>query len=258
MRQVALTTSKGGITRLRTKGAALNDSLFDLENGYVTAARTIRMRPGTRRLHELPPGTKGCVGFRGLLWVFSTTPVMDPPEGIEVVVLRSPDGADREIAEIHFAEPFLGFLYVVAEFDDGNVYHYWLQDAQEWSPDTVYAANSLVRATVDGSPFVFRASRADSPNPVWLPGVARQIGDKVEPTVYNGFFYEAVAVTGASPRSGNTEPLWPTSEGAQVVDSPDITPAPPPAASGATPPPTGTSPEVQGRYSFGDIRFEEP
>ena len=48
MRQFALTTAKGGINRLRDKGNASKDSLYDLLNGYVTQTNSIKPRPGTR------------------------------------------------------------------------------------------------------------------------------------------------------------------------------------------------------------------
>ena len=44
---VTLSAVQAGITRLRTKGGASPESLYDLINGYVTAARTIAPRPGS-------------------------------------------------------------------------------------------------------------------------------------------------------------------------------------------------------------------
>jgi hypothetical protein len=237
MRQVALTTSKGGITRLRTKGAALNDPLYDLVNGYVTAARTIKSRPGTRRIHALPAGTVGLVNFNGRLHVFSTEDIPGIPTGIELVVLRSPDHTEddpRTLTAIHFAKPFLGYLYVVAEFDDGNIYHFWLEEAAEWEANTIYENGALVRPTGGPSPVVFRARRSGSPYPVWEPNVQRDVGDIIEPAVYNNFYYEVVAVAGDRPRSGTIEPTWPPEEGALVTESPDNALAPVSTSTGTT------------------------
>jgi hypothetical protein len=249
MRAVDLTTNKGGINRLRVKGAALQDSLYDLENGYITSARTIKGRPGTRRLHTLPAGTVGLVTFNGRLRTFATTQLSGMPDDVDLTVLRSPDGADRTLARIHFAEPFLGFLYVVAEFDDGNIYHYWLRDAAEWEAETVYDSGTLVRPTTGSTGVVFRAGRAGSSYPRWVAGAARVVGDKIEPAVYNGFYYEVIAVSGENPRSGQEEPDWPAVEGAQVVESADFSPIlPPPPPS---PPPTSTPPsDTSDRYTY--------
>jgi hypothetical protein len=262
MRQVALTTSKGGITRLRTKGAALQDSLYDLENGYITAARTIKQRPGTRRLYELPEGTAGLVSFRGVLHTFASTTVTGVPDDVELVVLRSPDG-DFALTKIHFAEPFLGFLYVAAEFADGNTHHFWLQRALPWEASTEYAINTLVEPTAGSDGLVYRARRSGSPYPAWQADTPYEVGDRTEPTVYNGYYYEVVEANGTG-TSGSDEPTWPTEAGALVADSSDgfVTATPPP--SGGEPPPTSAPPPSDGggggggdfdRYKEGDFRY---
>ena len=244
MRQVALTTSKGGITRLRSKGAALQDSLYDLENGYITAARTIKQRAGTKRIYELPAGTIGIVSFNGVLHTFAADTVAGMPEDVELVVLRSPDG-DFALTKIHFAEPFLGFLYVVAEFSDGGVYHFWLQGAEPWEASTEYEINTLVEPTAGGDGLVFRARRSSSPYSAWQASTPYEVGDKTEPSTYNGYYYEVVESNGTG-TSGTTEPTWPTAAGELVADSSDgfITPTPPPA--GGEPPPTSTPPPSGG------------
>jgi hypothetical protein len=76
-RSVALTAVNGGINRLRVKGAADRNSLYDLLNGYVTQQKTIKVRPGTFRTAELPEDTagdgltKGLCVFNDLFHVFS-------------------------------------------------------------------------------------------------------------------------------------------------------------------------------------------
>jgi len=258
MRQVALTTIKGGITRQRVKGAALNDSLYDLLNGYVTSARTVRQRPGTRRIYDLPEGTKGLVSFRGVLHVFSHEPVPGIPDGVELTILQSPDG-NFPIREIHFAEPFLGALYVVAEFENDATWHFWLEQAVPWEPNTVYRHGAIVAPTSGDAGLVFRARRGSDPYPLWQPNVERTTGDRIEPTIYNDFFYEAVATTGDTPRSGAVEPEWPTTDGGQVTETPDGAIAGPggdtPPA-GSEPPPDGTTTPSGGGSSPGGTRYD--
>lgn len=223
MRQIALSAVKAGITRLRDKGGASQDSLFDLLNGYVTAARTIKCRPGTRIDAELPPGTKGLVWFQGKFVVFSHQVIASGDPRVEVEVVRHPDAADTPIKEIHFALPFLGYLYVVAEFEDGLVRHYWLEKGEAWQPNHVYLPGQLVRPS-NGNGLAYRVESNRAGYAPWAPSVGRALGDVVVPINDNGFRYVVTEALGDSPRSGTTEPAWPTSPGATVVEEVDAQP----------------------------------
>lgn len=217
-----LTAIGGGISRIRTKGVARRDTLYDLINGYVTTDGTIESRPGTVRDATLPAGTKGLTAHEGQLHVFASAVLEDPlPEGYVLHVITHPDAVagdpDFELAKIHFAEPFMSFLYVVAEFANGDTYHFWLQTAGAWEASRVYMAGDIIEPTTPNG-IAYRALRSDPPNPAWAPNVPRAIGDRIEPTEYNGFYYEVTDTIGASPASGSTEPAWPTSEGAEVAE----------------------------------------
>lgn len=260
-RSVALTTIKGGINRLRVKGAALNDSLYDFLNGYVTEAKTVTVRPGTFRVAELPTDTAGLIGltkgltsFEDALHVYSNE-VVDVPAGFVLHVITHPDDVNLPIVEIHFAAPFLGFLYVVAEFEGGDVFHFWLQTGDTWLPDHIYKAGDIVVPTVPNG-LSFQATRISSPKLSWAPNVQRALGDEIEPTVYNDFFYTVVDTLGDNPRSGTVEPIWPTTDGAQISEDADGTTTDPTTT---TPPPdnsTTPSPAVADRYSnFPRSRF---
>lgn len=382
MRDAPLTTVKGGISRLRLKGGARADTLYDLVNGYCTDEGTIVSRQATRRIAKLRPSTRGLCAYKGVLQTFchqsayvpegfqlniivhpdiineddpadftlvagkyEATPIYDVfigldttgstgntfgtatqptfPDGDTTVVGFFSNGADplattvtlqletngaaaaddvfetltftdthgiertldiadayplggtdmgtyREwvwtlldapvevftsgdsytitfdettatttsvkgntiaLSKIHFAEPFMGALYVIAEFENGNVYHYWLQEGEQWEANKVYKAGDLVYpATSTG--IVYRASRLGSANPPWAPNVLRYDGTEgssyepsiIEPTVYNDYYYTCIAATGASPRSGSIEPDWPTEDGATVIESTDNPP----------------------------------
>ena len=67
----------------------------------------------------------------------------------------------------------------------------------------------------------FQAQRLTDPNVAWAPNVNRAIGDVVEPTVYNDYYFTVVDTQGDNPRSGATEPAWPTTPGAQVIEDAD-------------------------------------
>lgn len=234
MRSAPLTVMKGGINRLRPKGGAQADSLYDLLNGYVTEDGTVRSRPGTLRRAQLPSAdTKGLCSFKNKLHVFSWEPV-DPaaiPEGYVNHVLYHPqynaDETDKSgfvLKAIHFAEPFLGYLYVVAEFEDGTVAHYWLQSGGAWEPGKIYRHGDVIEPTTPNG-LAYRATRLGSSYPSWAPGVPRTEGNGssigpsiVEPTEYNDFYYECVETVGDNPVSGAVEPDWPQEDGARVFE----------------------------------------
>lgn len=387
MRDAPLTTIKGGINRLRTKGGARADTLYDLVNGYCTSADTVVSRPGTSRVMQLDTATKGLCSFGGSLYTFCHAPVY-VPDGITLKLIVHPDilaenaaanftmtaakheetpvydvliggdvtnneapddfgtltsvldingtisvvaffsqgddpltteivlrltesgaavgpdaflsltfedthgvsrtleigdatdpygtdvaywdgtytewrwtlvdapvevftvgetyavafddttgsevttpGADIGLLDIHFAEPFMGALYVVAEFSNGNIYHYWLQEGEQWEANKVYKLGDLV-FPADDTGLVYRATRLGSANPPWgahVPRFDASYGSGyevsvIEPTVYNDYYYTCIATTGASPRSGTIEPDWPTEDGATVIESTDNPP----------------------------------
>lgn len=423
MRDAPLTTIDGGINRLRTKGGARADTLYDLENGFVTEVGTVVARPGSERKATLNELTRGLCGFAGKLWTFCHTSV-DVPYGYELAVLVSPKtgvvvttpgsiggtvefsiiagsgsppgnitldrGADPSgyitpthvpfglftdgqqltddlyvygvhcfanfatpdaqygfvlrlsegtvaspvgpagetvfdsisftdeesnvitlnradaynpngdvsagfrswtwnpitsglhiadgggytftvslpstdevvaayestLEKIHFAEPFMGALYVAAEFSDGGTYHYWLQAGEQWQANKAYKLGDIVYPSVPTG-LVYRASRLGSANPAWAPNVPRFDGtggsgyeqSVVEPTVYNDFYYTAIATTGVSPRSGSLEPTWPEEDGATVVESADNPPdVNIPATTDAPDAATKTSTTTKDRY----------
>jgi len=247
-RAVALSAVKAGITRLREKGGASPESLFDLLNGYVTAERSIKIRPGSELDHELPDGTKGLVLFRGKFVVFADHPVDPGSDDYLVEVVKYPDSnVVAALDDIRFAAPFLGYLYVVVRWDDALIVHYWLQVAEVWQPDHVYSLNAMVTPTVpDG--LYYRATRLNPPGELWVAGAEHDVGDVVEPTTYNGFEYVCVDAAGDDPHSGAVEPTWITEEGAFVYEDVDATPA---GGGGGTPGGPTLPPEIPGRYGNG-------
>lgn len=133
------------------------------------------------------------------------------------------------LKEIHFAAPFMGFLYVVAEFDVdsatlaayGSTYHYWLQSNGPWTKDTVYLPSDFVEPTVPNG-FAYQATRLTLPNPTWTPSVQIALNDIVEPTTPNGYYFKATAVSDSNAHTGAVEPTWPTTEGGVVQEFGDF------------------------------------
>jgi hypothetical protein len=90
--------------------------------------------------------------------------------------------------------------------------------------------------------------RLTQPYPSWTPGTPRTEGNGssiepsiIEPTVYNEFFYTAIATSGDNPASGSIEPVWPEATGATIVENTDGFPSSTPNdANPPTPPPPNT------------------
>jgi hypothetical protein len=247
MRPIPLTVLKGGISRQRLKGGARADSLYDLVNGNITDAGTVRSRPGTVRVAALDPLTRGLMSFGGKLHTFCHE-IVAVPAGYVLHILSHPESIPSlvfTLSKVHFSAPFLGFPYVVAEFSNGSIHHYWLRSSGEWVADTAYGTGDVTEPTTPNG-LGYQATRIGAPYPSWAPNVARAIGDFVEPTVYNDFYFEAVDTVGTSPRSGNVEPDWPTNAGEQIIE--DVNGVVDSAATTTPPPADTTPPDVQDRY----------
>jgi len=319
IRAVALTASAAGMSRMRTRGGASPDTLYDLENGYISPSKAPTQRPGTRVMFSLPPHTKGLCAFGGTMHVFTSgndattnsyivgtpgvsiaqssggslaagsysyrvcavtfwgngpvsdaqvinvpagskvtlswtlvpnalqyivygrtpdgevdmqivaglsfvdvggyTPSGDPPQVLPYVIdiLRHPDPAfTGHIKAIHFSAPFLGYLYVVAEFDDKQIFHYWLRQPNTWEPTKEYMDGDTVQPSTPNG-YYYKASPSTTPV-AWAPGVKRALGDVVQPTTPNGFKYTASTVAGTNPCSGTSEPTWPKLNLATVTE----------------------------------------
>ena len=185
------------------------------------------------------------------------------------VVFTGPAYAPVPLKEIHFAAPFMGFLYVVAEFEavnsivdsDGTVFHYWLQDSSpNWTADTDYIIGDVVTPTVANG-LAFMAQRRYAPSPVWAANTAVEVGTVVEPTVANGFNFTVTATQGENPTTSDTEPTWPTADGATITEDSqnssydDVVTMPGTASNAAAPvpnvDPSGTYKNLAGTSGFG-------
>lgn len=249
MRAVALNSLKNGIDRTRIKGWAKPDTLYDAVNCWVTVSLSALPRPGTVIDAQLPAGTIGLTTFHGKLIVFSDHLVdLSAFPKYELEILTYPGAAGPLLHKIHFAEPFLGFLYVAAEWNTGEVFHYWLREPSTWQADTIYKFGDLVQPTVPNG-FVYEATRLLPADPVWTPNSAVQIGDFREPTVPNSFRYEVIDTIGDNPRTGTTEPIWPETDGAVINEDANIDQTTPPVGTGSsdTTPPSS----VTDRYGSG-------
>ena len=219
MKPAQLTVIKGGINRLRLKGGASADTLYDLINGWVTESFTVKARPGTTRDEKLSTSTHGLCYFQGTFHVFAIA-VTAVPTGYTCHVIANPVDLTLDIKTIHFAQPYLGSLYVVAEFTNGSIYHYWLSSSGVWKANTIYNIGDIVTPTAPNG-LVYTVQRLNAANPVWTASIPRAVNDVVEPTIYDGYYFTVTAVVGANPHSGATEPAWTASEGGVTIEDAD-------------------------------------
>lgn len=208
MRPSPLYNLKQGINRLRIKGGANPSSLFDLLNGWITVDGSVNPREGTIRAATLNGNTKGLMADNGIFNVFSITQ-QAVPSGYVDNLLVNPNDASQALVTIWFAKPFMGFPYVVAQFANGDIFHYWLQNAGNWAPNTVYTNSTLILPLTAQTGLAYLAQRVSAVNPAWQPETGIALNAVIEPTEYTGFQYKAVAVAGASPHTGQSEPVWP-------------------------------------------------
>jgi hypothetical protein len=220
MRPFPLTALKGGINRLRTKGGARADQLYDLLNGYVDQAGGIQPREGTIRDATLSSATVGLCVSDGVFHVFAKS-LVTVPAGYECNALVHPTNAALDPVYIWFVKPFMGFLYVVAQFSDGSIYHYWLQSSGTWKASSVWKNSDIVLPTTLNG-LAYQAVRNSAVNPTWSTQTAVTLNMVVEPTTYTGYAYKATAVAGTSPHTGSVEPAWPTVTGGTVQEFGDF------------------------------------
>lgn len=251
-RVVTLNAAKGGINRLKVKGGADANSLYDLVNGYVDQSGIPRSRPGSVNVTTLPANaTKGMCAYDGKLVVFSHQPqdLAASTPVTECEVLRHPSIPEMPLKDVHFAAPYMGYLYVVPEFQNGDVYHYWLQKGTTWEPNKAYLPGALVMPT-DANGIAYQLDSGTETFAPWVKNVPRGMGDVVVPTVDDGYKYTVTDAFGPSPKSGAIEPTWPAVDGGTVFEDSDVQ-APLPIStgqSGATLPPS-----VSDRYGTGQV-----
>jgi len=196
VRPYPLTVLAGGIDRQRVKGGAAANKLYDLQNSYITNAGSIVPREGTIRTATLDSSTVGLAAANGMFNIFSSAfSTATLPANYVLNVLQDPTNTSASVTKIWFAKPFLGFEYVVAQFSDGLIFTYWLQNDGTWTSNTVYTTASIVLPPVPNG-LAYQGVRDFPIQPLWTPNTAEQLGNFVEPNTPTGFAYQVVAISG--------------------------------------------------------------
>lgn len=98
-----------------------------MDNCYVTTGKTIRKRPGLTLVANLETGTSGLMAAGGVLNTFYATGTVTHADTRFVANnIAHPTDATQEVKTMHFADVFNGYLYVSAEYYNGDIKHHYL------------------------------------------------------------------------------------------------------------------------------------
>jgi hypothetical protein len=120
------------------KGKSVSDAnrLRVLKNGYITTGKVVKKRPGITLISDFNTlgevGSKGLASYSGSLVTFydkDEGPVTHSNSLLTSLPLVQVDGGGyaSNLEAIHYADPYYGFEYVVAEFADGTYQHHWIE-----------------------------------------------------------------------------------------------------------------------------------
>lgn len=125
MAHIAVNDFRLGIDRRRRRVSGAPGSLWDLVNCHITRGGDIERRKALVPFFSLPAGTFGLADVSGQLFVFGgLAPPAGIPGGIEYQRLEHPTDGTIQISRILDVDAFDAKLYVVAEFEDGSIFHY--------------------------------------------------------------------------------------------------------------------------------------
>lgn len=114
---------RNGMDRRRPKSSGVPGSLWLGKNVHLTRGGDIENAKKFVPTYNLPVGTFGMGTVRGQIFVFgSANLAANMPPGVQYQRLQN--GAANMIRVLD-AKPFNGLMYVIAEFDDGGVYHFY-------------------------------------------------------------------------------------------------------------------------------------
>lgn len=110
--------------RTRPQAVGANGGLWTLKNGHITRGGDIEGRKKFVSTYTLPSGTFGLAQIRGQLFTFGSDDLAaSVPVGVQYQRLQAP--STPSMTAVLDVDAFDGALYVIAEYDDGNVYHFY-------------------------------------------------------------------------------------------------------------------------------------
>lgn len=187
MAYLSISDFKYGLDRRRPRVAGVPGTLWNIKNAHLTRGGDIERAKKFAALYNLPAGTFGMGQVGGQLYVFGSNDLANSmPVGVQYQRLQSPNG--QAMTSVLSIRTFDRRLYVIAEYADGNIYHFYdgsrvtaldglsdsnsnlaavaayLADRINTRSDvaaTAFGNSVTVRAIVPGVPFTFGASTSD-------------------------------------------------------------------------------------------------
>lgn len=169
-------------------------SLGGTGSGFSFPVATISAGSGLSINVAAVQETAGLTYFEGSLHVFSQVyGTLSAPLFLDV--LAHPSNPLLTIETIWFSKPFMGFLYVVPQFSNGDIFHYWLQSSGEWDNNTVYQASTIVTPQTSNG-LAYQAERVLPQNPTWSPNLV------IATASYNGILTLGTLTAGTGYTNG--------------------------------------------------------
>lgn len=124
MAYLSISDFKYGMDRRRPQSHGVPGTLWILKNAHITSGGDVERDKKWVPVHDLPEGTFGLHMLRGQPYVFGSG---SAPGGLPVSVqyqqLAAPGSPD--MVRVLSSTAFDGKLYVIAEYDDGNIHHFY-------------------------------------------------------------------------------------------------------------------------------------
>lgn len=113
-----------GLDRRRPRSSGAPGTLWDCRNAHITRGGDIEAMRRFEAAYTLPAGTFGLTQAAGQLYTFGSADLAaSVPIGVRYVRCV-PETAANMVRVLH-AKAFLSRVYVIAEYDDGNLRHYY-------------------------------------------------------------------------------------------------------------------------------------
>ena len=124
MAYLAIADFKFGMDRRRPRIAGVSGTLYTLRNAHITRGGDIERNKKFVLKYTLPGGTHGLARLRSQLYVFGSADLAAlMPLGVLYQRLIAP--GSPTLTRVLEVRAFSGKLYVVAQFNDGNLHHFY-------------------------------------------------------------------------------------------------------------------------------------
>lgn len=124
MAYLLITDFIAGLDTRKSRFTSAPGSLRLARNVHLTRGAEIEVRKKFVPVYQLPVGlTKGLTTVRGQIYVFGSAAGVAVPAGVTYQQLAAPGGPT--LTKILSTDNFNGKIYVVAQYADGGVYHFY-------------------------------------------------------------------------------------------------------------------------------------